>query len=85
MAQRILVVDDEDTIINVVQAYLEKEGFQVMTALDGPSALEKTRRDHPDLIVLDIMLPGMDGIEVLRRLRQESQVYVLMSLPSLRK
>jgi len=78
MAQRILVVDDEDTIINVVQAYLEKEGFQVMTALDGPSALEKTRRDHPDLIVLDIMLPGMDGIEVLRRLRQESQVYVLM-------
>jgi two-component system alkaline phosphatase synthesis response regulator PhoP len=78
MAQRILVVDDEDTIINVVQAYLEKEGFQVMTAVDGPSALEKTRRDRPDLIVLDIMLPGMDGIEVLRRLRQESQVYVLM-------
>jgi two-component system alkaline phosphatase synthesis response regulator PhoP len=78
MAQRILVVDDEDTIINVVQAYLEREGFQVIAALDGPSALEKTRRDHPDLVVLDIMLPGMDGIEVLRRLRQESQVYVLM-------
>lgn len=78
MAQKILVVDDEDSIINVVRAYLEKEGFQVITATDGRSALEETRRERPDLIVLDIMLPGLDGIEVLRHLRQESDVYVLM-------
>ena len=78
MAQKILAVDDEENITSIVRAYLEKEGFEVATAADGPTALEMSRKQHPDLVVLDIMLPGMDGIEVLRHLRQESDVYVLM-------
>ncbi|RME43808.1 MAG: DNA-binding response regulator [Chloroflexi bacterium] len=75
---KILVVDDEPNILNTVQAYLEKEGYTVYTAMDGPSALKAARAFRPDLVVLDIMLPEMDGLEVLRRLRQESEVYVLM-------
>ncbi len=74
----ILVVDDEPSILNVVQAYLQQEGFTVHTAADGPTALQAARTHRPDLIILDIMLPGMDGLEVLQRLRQESDVYVLM-------
>ena len=77
-SRRILVVDDEPTIANTVQAYLEQEGYTVYTAMDGLAALKAARAFRPDLVVLDIMLPGMDGIEVLRRLRQESDVYVLM-------
>ncbi len=77
-AVKILVVDDEPTIVNTVRAYLEPEGFQVYTASDGVAALKAVRTFVPDLIVLDVMLPGMDGIEVLRRVRQESRVYVLM-------
>jgi two-component system alkaline phosphatase synthesis response regulator PhoP len=75
---QILVVDDEPTILHTVQAYLEQEGFSVRTAPDGPAALKAARTYRPDLIVLDVMLPGMDGLEVLRRLRQESEVYVLL-------
>jgi two-component system alkaline phosphatase synthesis response regulator PhoP len=78
LSYQILVVDDEPTILNTVRAYLEGEGYTVHTALDGPAALKAARAFHPHLIVLDIMLPGMDGLEVLRRLRQESNVYVLM-------
>jgi two-component system alkaline phosphatase synthesis response regulator PhoP len=74
----ILVVDDEPTILNTVKAYLEQEGYTVHTALDGVAALKAAQAFRPHLIVLDIMLPGMDGLEVLRRLRQESDVYVLM-------
>lgn len=74
----ILVVDDEPTILSTVQAYLEQEGYTVHTVQDGPAALKAARAFRPHLIVLDIMLPGMDGLEVLRRLRQESDVYVLM-------
>jgi two-component system alkaline phosphatase synthesis response regulator PhoP len=74
----ILVVDDEETIVRTLRAYLEPEGFTVYTAADGPGALKAARAYRPDLIVLDVMLPGMDGLEVLRRLRQESQVYVLL-------
>jgi len=75
---KILVVDDEPTIVNTVRAYLEQEGYGVYTAADGLAALKAARTFRPDLIVLDIMLPGLDGLEVLRRLRQESDVYVLM-------
>jgi two-component system, OmpR family, alkaline phosphatase synthesis response regulator PhoP len=82
---RILVVDDEAGIVNSVRAYLEREGFTVQTAEDGPSALKAARAFAPDLVILDIMLPGMDGLEVLRRLRQDrasaphvADVYVLM-------
>jgi two-component system alkaline phosphatase synthesis response regulator PhoP len=75
---KILIVDDERTIVNTVRAYLEPEGYTVYTAADGPAALKAARSFHPDVVILDIMLPGLDGIEVLRRLRQESDVYVLM-------
>jgi two-component system, OmpR family, alkaline phosphatase synthesis response regulator PhoP len=78
MTHKILVVDDEAAILKSVRAYLEREGYTVLTAVDGPSALKEARTARPDLIVLDVMLPGMDGLEVLRRLRQESEVYVLM-------
>ncbi len=75
---KILVVDDEPRIVQTLQAYLEREGYQVQSARDGPSALQAVRSFAPDLVILDIMLPGMDGVEVLRRLRQESNVYVMM-------
>ncbi len=74
----ILVVDDEPGILKLVTSYLEKEGYRVYTAADGPGALKAARAYKPDLIVLDIMLPGMDGIEVLTHLRRESDVYVIM-------
>ncbi len=75
---RILVVDDEPAILQVVTAYLEKEGFEVYTATSGPEALQAVQMYRPDIIVLDIMLPGMDGLEVLTQLRRESDVYVIM-------
>ena len=75
---KILVVDDEQNIINLVTAYLEKEGYDVHTAMDGPGGLKTARALKPDLIVLDVMLPGMDGIDVLTQLRRESDVYVIM-------
>jgi two-component system alkaline phosphatase synthesis response regulator PhoP len=75
---KILVVDDEQNIIDLVTAYLRKEGYDVYTAMDGPSGLKAARALNPDLIVLDIMLPGMDGIELLGQLRRESDVYVIM-------
>jgi two-component system alkaline phosphatase synthesis response regulator PhoP len=75
---KILVVDDEQSIIDLVTAYLRKEGYEVFTAMDGPSGLKAARAFKPDLIVLDIMLPGMDGIELLGQLRRESDVYVIM-------
>lgn len=75
---RILVVDDEENIRNLVSAYLEKEQYEVLRAPDGPAALAAARQHKPDLIVLDVMLPGLDGIEVLTQLRRESDVYVIM-------
>ncbi|HEX6302647.1 MAG TPA: response regulator transcription factor [Anaerolineales bacterium] len=75
---KILVIDDEQSILNLVSAYLRPEGYEVYTATDGPSGLKAARACRPDLVVLDIMLPGMDGIEVLSRLRRESDVYVIM-------
>lgn len=75
---KILVVDDEPSIVNLVSAYLKPEGYEVYTASDGPSGLKAARAFKPDLIVLDIMLPGMDGLEVLSRLRRESDAYVIL-------
>jgi two-component system alkaline phosphatase synthesis response regulator PhoP len=75
---KILVIDDEQSIIDLVTAYLRQEGYEVYTAMDGPSGLKAARTFSPDLIVLDIMLPGMDGIELLTQLRRESDVYVIM-------
>jgi len=75
---KILVVDDEQSIINLVTAYLRQEGYDVYTAMDGPAGLKAARSLRPDLVVLDVMLPGMDGIELLAQLRRESDVYVIM-------
>ncbi len=75
---KILVIDDEPSITNLVTAYLKPEGYQVYTAADGPSGLKAARAYRPDLIILDVMLPGMDGIELLSRLRRESSVYVIL-------
>jgi two-component system alkaline phosphatase synthesis response regulator PhoP len=75
---KILVVDDEQSILDLVTAYLRREGYEVHTAMDGPGGLKAARAFKPDLIVLDVMLPGMDGIELLTRLRRESDVYVIM-------
>ena len=78
MQERILIVDDEPAILRQTRAYLEKDGFQVLSAQDGPSALASARREHPDLIVLDLMLPGMDGRDVCRILRRESDIPIIM-------
>lgn len=75
---KILVVDDEPSITNLVSAYLKPEGYEVFIASDGNSGLKAARAFKPDLIILDIMLPGIDGIELLSRLRRESEVYVIM-------
>lgn len=75
---KILVIDDEQSIIDLVTAYLRKEGYDVYAAMDGPAGLKAARAFKPDLIVLDVMLPGMDGIELLTWLRRESDVYVIM-------
>ncbi len=75
---KILLVDDEANIVNLIKAYLDREGYTVYTAADGPAALKAARAYKPDIIVLDIMLPGMDGLEVLAHLRRESDVYVIL-------
>lgn len=75
---KILVIDDEPSILNLVTSYLRAEEYEYSTASDGTSGLKAARAYQPDLIVLDIMLPGMDGIEVLSQLRRESDVYVIM-------
>jgi DNA-binding response OmpR family regulator len=76
--RRILVVEDERTIADAIAARLRAEGFTVETAYDGPSAVSKARAGRPDLVVLDIMLPGFDGLEVCRRIQAERSVSVLM-------
>jgi DNA-binding response OmpR family regulator len=75
---RILVVDDEAPILELVRGYLEREGFQVETVGDGLAALAAIRANGPDVVVLDVMLPGLDGVEVCRQLRTFSDAYVLM-------
>jgi two-component system alkaline phosphatase synthesis response regulator PhoP len=75
---KILVVDDEPSITNLVSAYLKPEGYEVFVASDGNAGLKAARAFKPDLVILDVMLPGMDGVELLSRLRRESDVYVIM-------
>lgn len=75
---KILIIDDEPNIIKLVEAYLKPEGYEVLTATDGISGLKAVRTFKPDLLLLDVMLPGMDGIELLSRLRRESGVYVIL-------
>ncbi len=75
---KILVIDDEPSITKLVTAYLKPEGYEVLVASDGPSGLKSAQVFKPDLVILDVMLPGMDGMELLSRLRRESDVYVIM-------
>ncbi|MEA5077896.1 MAG: response regulator transcription factor [Anaerolineaceae bacterium] len=78
MKERILIIEDDEGILKVLRRALVYEGYQVDTALDGESGLNLNRDNHPDLVVLDWMLPGMDGIEVCRRVREVSSVPILM-------
>ena len=77
-APRALVVDDEAPIVEVVRSYLADAGMDVAVARDGPSAVRLARELRPDIIVLDVMLPGFDGFEVLREVRRFSDAYVIM-------
>lgn len=78
MTAKILIVDDEPGIRNLISAYLRKEGYQLYEADNGIKALEAARSFKPDILILDIMLPGLDGLEVLNQLRRESDVYVIL-------
>lgn len=78
MVQRVLVVDDEPAILELVSFNLKKEGYEVLTAMDGKAALEVFRAERPDLVLLDLMLPELNGHEVCRRIRHESAVPVIM-------
>jgi two-component system alkaline phosphatase synthesis response regulator PhoP len=78
MPKKILVVDDEPKIAEICQDYLKAAGYQVVIAMTGPDGLSMARRERPDLIVLDLMLPEMDGLDVCRTLRRESDVPIIM-------
>jgi two-component system, OmpR family, alkaline phosphatase synthesis response regulator PhoP len=78
MKDVILVVDDEPKIVKLARDYLERSGLAVLTAGDGPTALAVARHERPDLVVLDLNLPGMDGLDVCRALRRESEVPIIM-------
>lgn len=75
---RVLVVDDEEPLAGVVASYLKAEGFVVELAHDGPTAVAAAQQQTPDLVVLDVMLPGFDGVEVCRRIRAFSDCYIIM-------
>ncbi len=74
----VLVVDDEPKIVQLARDYLEHAGFHVVVAGDGPAALTAARRERPDLVVLDLGLPGLDGLEVTRELRRDSAIPIVM-------
>jgi len=78
LAKKILVVDDEPTLVATLKYNLEREGYQVFAATDGEAALSLARAQRPDIIVLDLMLPGVDGFEVCRILRREMTIPILM-------
>lgn len=78
VATRLLVVDDEAPIVELLRGYLVREGWDVLAASDGPTAVEMVRERAPDVVVLDVMLPGLDGFEVLRQIRTFSDAYVIM-------
>jgi two-component system KDP operon response regulator KdpE len=76
--RRVLIVDDEPNLVDAIRMYLEMEGYVILTAMSGREAIEKLRDLLPDLIILDVMMPGMDGFETLREIRKASNVPVIM-------
>lgn len=78
MKERVLIIEDDEGILRVLRRALTYEGYQVETALDGETGLKKAREWRPDLLILDLMLPGMDGLEVTQRLRTEGNIPILM-------
>jgi two-component system response regulator MprA len=78
MKERVLIIEDDEGIVRVLRRALTYEGYQVETALDGESGLAQAREWRPDLVILDLMLPGMDGLEVTQRLRTEGNIPILM-------
>lgn len=78
MGKKVLVADDDSKILDVMKLYLERDGYQVLTAGDGRRTLETVREMHPDLVVLDLMMPDLDGLDVCRVLRTESNVPIIM-------
>ena len=78
MSKKVLVVDDDIKTVEVVSLYLKHDGYHVLAAHEGNEALRLARESHPDLIVLDIMLPGRDGMDICRALRSESDVPIIM-------
>ena len=78
MASTVLILEDDPHTVEVVQLYLRQDGHNVLSATDGITGLSLAREAQPDLIVLDLMLPGMDGFEICRTLRQESDVPIVM-------
>jgi len=84
--QRILVVDDDKSIIEIVQAYLEQAGYSVLTAYNGTSAMDTLRREKPDLLILDLMLPDRDGWDITRSIRHDKRLAttpIIMLTPGL--
>jgi DNA-binding response OmpR family regulator len=75
---RVLVVEDELPIVELVRGYLEREGWSVETVGDGAVAVERVRAERPDVVILDVMLPGLDGVEACRRMRTFSDAYIIM-------
>ncbi|MGD8998418.1 MAG: response regulator, partial [Anaerolineae bacterium] len=78
MSEKVLVVEDEPTLVETLEYNLSRQDYEVLTAMDGHKALEIARKERPDVVVLDLMLPGIDGVEVCRILRQEMSVPILM-------
>ena len=78
MGYRILIADDEAEIRDVLHLYLEKDGYEVVEAADGVEAMEKIKKEQPDLVILDIMMPGLDGYRVLRNIREDNNIPVIM-------
>ena len=78
VGKRVLVVDDDVKTVELVKLYLDRDGYRVLSAYDGVEALRLARESHPDLIVLDLMLPGIDGLELCSILRDESDVPIIM-------
>ncbi len=78
MAKKVFVIDDEPQIVKVLKAYLEKAGYQVVTTSDGKTALSIFQRERPDFLILDLNLPGMDGLDICKAIRRDSNVPILM-------